>query len=119
MTYTQTVIETVSARRGVAVREVLSPMRNRPVAWARQEAQHILRATTHKSLPEIGREFGRDHTSVIHGLGAVAARMENDAYRGEIAEMIREVRKKTGAFTSRSRDQKVVFKSVRNSLPEQ
>lgn len=98
MTYTQTVIETVCARRGVSASEVLSPARTRPVAWARQEAQHILRATTNKSLPQIGRSFDRDHTSVVHSLSAVKRRMRGDVYRREIEEMTHEAQKKSRKF---------------------
>jgi len=116
MNHTQAAIATVCARRGVAEREILSPMRDRSVSWPRQEAQFILKKLTKKSLPAIGREFGRDHTTVIHSLGAVAVRMQNDAYRGEIEDMIREVRQKTGAFTSRREQRAAVFKSTRKLI---
>lgn len=114
MTYTQTVIDTVCARRGVSARDVLSPTRNRPVAWARQEAQHILRVTTKRSLPEIGRSFDRDHTSVLHGLRAVQRRMRGDIYRNEIEEMTNEARKKSGAFFTSRPEPMPTFKSTRS-----
>jgi chromosomal replication initiation ATPase DnaA len=114
MTYTQTVIETVCARRGVSVSDVLSPARTRPVAWARQEAQHILREATGKSLPEIGREFGRDHTTVLYSLDAVEHRMKDDLYRAEIAHMQREAISKLG-FTSARPDKAGFFKTCRKT----
>lgn len=61
------------ARYGITLEEMLSPTRERRVAWPRQEAMALAIRFTKCSLPVIGRSFGRDHTTVLHG-GAVAER---------------------------------------------
>ena len=42
--------------------------RARAVARPRQVAMYLAKAMTPKSLPEIGRRFRRDHTTVIHAI---------------------------------------------------
>lgn len=49
--------------------------RTRRLAHARQAAMWLARQTTDASLPEIGRFFHRDHTTVIHAIRAVEGRM--------------------------------------------
>jgi chromosomal replication initiation ATPase DnaA len=53
------------------------PDRRRRVAWPRQVAMALCRARG-ATLGEIGLAFRRDHTTVIHALGAVAGRMTDD-----------------------------------------
>jgi chromosomal replication initiation ATPase DnaA len=61
-------------------RTLLAPLRHRRVAWARQEAMARIRALRTDegkhvfSLPAIGRMFGMDHTTVLHGLRAIEKR---------------------------------------------
>ena len=60
--------------------DMVSARRHRPAAHARQVAMYLARELTAQSLPDIGRRFGnRDHTTVMHGIGAVEARMTTDA----------------------------------------
>ena len=40
---------------------------------------HIHETMTNLSLPEIGREFARDHTTVMHGLKKVEQTLQNSA----------------------------------------
>ncbi|MBQ1264278.1 MAG: chromosomal replication initiator protein DnaA, partial [Oscillospiraceae bacterium] len=48
-----------------------STQRNRNTSEARQVAMYLIRKNLNLSLPEIGREFGRDHTTVMHALSKV------------------------------------------------
>ncbi len=50
---------------------IRSTLKNKNTADARQIAMHLIRTMTNLSLPEIGREFGRDHSTVIHALKKV------------------------------------------------
>ncbi len=45
-----------------------STLKNRNTAEARQVAMYLIRSLTGLSLPDIGREFGRDHSTVIHAI---------------------------------------------------
>jgi chromosomal replication initiator protein len=60
---------------GVKPADIFSGIKVREVAHARQAAFYVAREITDASLPQIGRTFRRDHTTVIHGLQAVEARM--------------------------------------------
>lgn len=48
--------------------ELTGKDRTRRVAWARQDCWREIYANTRMSLPEIGRMFGRDHTTVMFGI---------------------------------------------------
>ncbi len=63
----------VMKRHGISHDDFYSKSRKRPVAWARQEAMAIAHDAG-KSLPMIGRHFGMDHTSILHGVRAHKAR---------------------------------------------
>ena len=45
--------------------------RTRGIADARQVAQYLIRKLTNLSLPDIGREFGKDHTTVMYNIKKV------------------------------------------------
>lgn len=113
MTPTENIVRTVCEYRGVASRDLLGRLRTKDVAQSRQEAMHLLRATSKLSLPQIGRCFDRDHTTVLHSLGAVSLRMEDDDYRREIDEMTDRLSRSNGFF--QSRNARPVFKSIRGN----
>ena len=56
-----------------------STLKNKNTAEARQVAMYLIRTMTNLSLPEIGREFARDHTTVMHGLKKVEQTLQNSA----------------------------------------
>lgn len=57
---------------GIHISEMTSHRRARNVVRPRQVAMYLSRNLTSKSLPEIGRLFGkRDHTTVIHAIKTV------------------------------------------------
>jgi len=49
------------------------------MARIRQIAFYLCRNHTARSLPEIGRAFDRDHTTVLHGVRRIASLRETDA----------------------------------------
>ena len=55
-----------------------STLKNKKTAEARQIAMYLIRSLTNMSLPEIGREFGRDHTTVIHSLNKIDEALKNN-----------------------------------------
>ena len=57
---------------GLKVADLLSERRAREVARPRQIAMYLAKKMTPRSLPEIGRRFGkRDHTTVMHAVKRV------------------------------------------------
>ena len=80
----------VAAFYEIDVSEMRSARRGREVAWPRQIAMVLAKELTPKSLPEIGRLFGgRDHTTVLYALKAVAKRAGADP---DTAQDLRELR---------------------------
>lgn len=64
---------------------LLSARRDKQTAFARQLAMYLCREVTHASFPTIGKFFGRDHSTVVHGCRIVAARI---AARPEFAAKV-------------------------------
>ena len=64
---------------GLTAIDMIADRRGRAVAHPRQVAMYLARYLTPQSLPAIGRMFGdRDHSTVLHAVRGVEARMEAD-----------------------------------------
>ena len=69
----------VSNYFNIALSEMLSQRRSRPLARPRQIAMFLAKKMTSRSLPEIGRRFAnRDHTTVIHAVKTITRLSEQD-----------------------------------------
>ena len=69
----------VSSYFNIALSEMLSQRRSRPLARPRQIAMYLAKKMTTRSLPEIGRRFAnRDHTTVIHAVKTITRLSEQD-----------------------------------------
>ena len=68
-------IKVVALRHDVDVEDIMVGDRTRPIVHARHEAMYILRNKFRLSYPRIGTIMGRDHSTVIHGVRAHAARI--------------------------------------------
>lgn len=68
-------ISRVSAEFGVSVLDIRSARRGEGAAEARQVVMYLARQHTTMSLPQIGREVGRDHTTVMHAVSRVRERI--------------------------------------------
>jgi chromosomal replication initiator protein len=69
----------VSNYFNIALGEMLSQRRSRPLARPRQIAMYLAKKMTTRSLPEIGRRFAnRDHTTVIHAVKTITRLSEQD-----------------------------------------
>lgn len=67
------IINVVSQRTGISVNEIMSPRRNKRAVEARQIVMYLARKHTSLSLPQIGKQLGgRDHSTVLHGVGKVS-----------------------------------------------
>ena len=51
--------------------------KNKGTAEARQVAMYLIRQLTNLSLPDIGREFNRDHSTVLHSIRKVEAELKS------------------------------------------
>lgn len=76
---------------GLKVADLLSERRAREVARPRQIAMYLAKKMTPRSLPEIGRRFGkRDHTTVMHAVKRVEQlRAEDREIDSDVATLTR------------------------------
>lgn len=80
----------VAAEWRVTLCDLLSRRRDRAVVTPRHVGMWLARHTTLASLPEIGRAFGgRDHSTVMHAIGSINARMaEEPALRATVRRLM-------------------------------
>ena len=79
----------VCDRYNVRPAEMDSPRRARSVARPRQVAMYLAKQLTSLSLPDIGREFGRDHSTVLYGVRKIEGLMKDDKALAEEVEALR------------------------------
>ncbi|WP_420846581.1 chromosomal replication initiator protein DnaA [Nocardioides jishulii] len=60
------IIAQTAAYFGVSIDDLCGPSRGRHLVMARQISMYLCRELTSMSLPQIGKEFGRDHTTVMY-----------------------------------------------------
>ena len=73
----------------ISVKEMQSSRRARNVARPRQIAMYLAKQLTSRSLPEIGRKFDRDHTTVMHAVRKVEELIVEDTSMAESVENLR------------------------------
>jgi chromosomal replication initiator protein len=73
----------------ISVKELQSSRRARTVARPRQIAMYLAKQLTSRSLPEIGRKFDRDHTTVMHAVRKVEELIVEDQSLAENIEVLR------------------------------
>lgn len=78
------VVEAVAELHDVTVDEILIERLKKRASWARFNVWHHLHSEAPKrySLSWLGRKFGRDHTSVMHGIAQWEAK--GNAYMGTL-----------------------------------
>jgi chromosomal replication initiator protein len=75
---------------GLSRERLLARDRSPQVALARQIAMYLARELTNESLPEIGRGFGRDHSTVVHAHRRVAADVASGGPASSTVDMLRQ-----------------------------
>ena len=73
----------------ISVKEMQSSRRARNVARPRQIAMYLAKQLTSRSLPEIGRKFDRDHTTVMHAVRKVEELIVEDTSLAESVDALR------------------------------
>lgn len=68
------IVKDVARRAGVSVGDIYGRATARRFSRPRQAAMYLAVTRTGKSYQQVGRIFGRDHTTVLHAIRAVEAR---------------------------------------------
>ncbi len=80
----------VAEHYNIRVSEMTSKRRERSVARPRQIAMYLAKHLTTKSLPDIGRAFDRDHTTVIHAVKTIDDMcLKDPSFKAEIDSLRR------------------------------
>ncbi|MBE7009976.1 MAG: chromosomal replication initiator protein DnaA [Ruminococcaceae bacterium] len=66
--------------------EILSSKRTQELSYARHIAMYLMREFTGLSLPKIGKEFGRNHATILNGIKNIKTSMENNEDTKKIVE---------------------------------
>ena len=86
------IIEKVSFTFGVEPEQLKSERRDASINNARQAAMYIIREITGLSQDEVGKVFGRNHSTVNSSLKNVQQRMSSDSkYKNLINEIIKNI----------------------------
>jgi chromosomal replication initiator protein len=63
---------------GLSLADMRAKGRTHAVAFPRQIAMYLARQLTHASLAEVGRAFGKDHTTVLHAVDKIQTLLRAD-----------------------------------------
>jgi len=87
------IMEETSTYFGLEPEDLVSKSRSRPLTTARHVAMYILRELTGLSLIKIGEQFGRDHTTVLHGIKKIEGLMpaRGSTYR-QVQDLTKRIR---------------------------
>jgi chromosomal replication initiator protein len=72
--------KTVCKHFKVSIEDLNSKKKNNSIAWPRQIAMYLATELTSMSLPEIGREFNRDHSTVVHAREKIKEEIEQNPF---------------------------------------
>ncbi|MDO4799249.1 MAG: chromosomal replication initiator protein DnaA [Bacillota bacterium] len=75
----------------VRIEEIDSQKRTKDIARARQVAVYLARQITDKSLPKLGEEFGRDHTTIHHAITKIQNDRKTDVELNQAIETLIEL----------------------------
>lgn len=83
----------VYKRYDVRREDILSTKRTKEIANARHIAIYLIRNITEMSLPNIGKVFGRDHSTVKSSVDLIEKKLaQNPVFRNEIEEISKEIK---------------------------
>lgn len=74
----QRIMQCVADYYNIKIDDLQSKKRDRNLAFPRQIAMYLCREITGDSLPKIAKDFGRDHSTVIHARDKIEKEKKND-----------------------------------------
>ncbi len=79
------IIGAVATYYGLSTDDLRGARRSRRIAQPRQVAMYLMREETDASLPQIGAQLDRDHTTVLYGCERIRTQLEhNDQLKREV-----------------------------------
>jgi chromosomal replication initiator protein len=84
----RSIIDAVASAYAVDLKDLLGSSRVKGLVTPRHVSMWLIRRHTQLSSPEIGRLFGKDHSTVLHACGKVDGQLEGDSGLRSIVQMI-------------------------------
>ena len=83
------IISQVCKFYGIEEMVLRSPQKNKGVTEPRQIAMYLVRQLTNLSLPDIGQEFSRDHSTVLYAIRKVEQELKssNETLKNNIRDI--------------------------------
>lgn len=81
--------EVVGQYYGISIEDFNAKKRNKSIVLPRQIAMFLCRELTDLSLPRIGEEFGRDHTTIMHAYEKISSDMKIDSQLKSVLEELK------------------------------
>ena len=82
------IVSEVARTYGLDDDDIRSKKRDAPISYGRQVAMYIVREVTGMSYTSIGKEFGRDHSTVVYAMQEIERKLKNNSHEREIVEDI-------------------------------
>ena len=82
------ILQAVSNFYSVPVSQIMSNSRSKDTVQPRQMAMYLVRKLTNYSLPETGKVFGRDHTTVMHACDKIDKQRKTNAELDDIIKTL-------------------------------
>jgi chromosomal replication initiator protein len=87
------IIAQTAAYSGLSIDDLCGQSRSRALVTARQIAMYLCRELTDLSLPKIGQQFGRDHTTVMHAERKIRQQMaERRSVYNQVTELTNRIK---------------------------
>ncbi len=88
-----TIKKIVGKHFNIRMEDFNAKRKTQSIAWPRQIAMFLTTELTDLSLPEIGREFNRDHSTVVHARDLVKEKVDTDPFfTAEINQIIADIK---------------------------
>ncbi|MBO5109147.1 MAG: chromosomal replication initiator protein DnaA [Clostridia bacterium] len=85
------IIATVAKKYGISTSDIMGTKRNKEISFPRHVAIYIARKTTGLSLPQIGKFFSRDHSTILSSINAIETELKrNQNLEFELKELTKE-----------------------------
>lgn len=78
----------VAEHYDIRLTDITGNRRPKNIAWPRQIAMYLSRRLTNLSSPAIAERFNRNHATILHAVGAIEKRMEEDAELRRIVALL-------------------------------
>lgn len=87
------IIDEVSRTTGVSVEDIRSTKRNANISNARKMCIYIIREVTAMSYDLIGKEFGKDHTTILYSIESLTKKLATDqVLNSQVSDIINNIR---------------------------